>query len=82
MKKNYDLIDFWKLFFAISVVALHTGAFRDFSSEISFILFSLISRLAVPFFFCAGGFCCFSKKIKIFSKIFKNTPSKRLSQSI
>lgn len=61
MKKNYDLIDFWKLFFAVSVVALHTGAFRDFSPEISFVLFSLISRLAVPFFFCAGGFFLFSK---------------------
>lgn len=61
MKKTYDFVDFWKLFFAVSIVALHTGAFRDFSPEVSFTLFSLFSRLAVPFFFCAGGFFLFSK---------------------
>lgn len=61
MKKTYDLIDFWKLFFAVSIVALHTGAFRDFSPEVYFVAVSLFSRIAVPFFFCAGGFFLVSK---------------------
>ncbi len=61
MQKNYGVIDILKLFFAVTIVALHTAALNDFSPAVGFTVYSLFSRIAVPFFFCASGFFLFSK---------------------
>lgn len=60
MKKNYSLIDIFKLIFAIGIVAIHCNIF-DNNGMISWLTLHGIFRLGVPFFFCVSGFLLYEK---------------------
>lgn len=55
-QKNYNGIDVVKLLMAICVVAIHLTPFAMFGEDVSFLFDKVITRAAVPFFFCASGF--------------------------
>ena len=59
--KNYTLIDYAKLFFAVCIVVIHTDVFLSTRLS-SWMILHGISRLAVPFFFITSGFF-FGKKL-------------------
>lgn len=61
--KNYTLIDYLKLFFAICIVIIHTDLLASEKLSLWMILHG-ICRLAVPFFFIASGFFYGRKLIK------------------
>ena len=60
MKKNYALIDIFKFTFAIVVVFIHTCSERYQNG-----LTTILTSMAVPYFFVASGFFL-NKKFKIF----------------
>lgn len=53
-KKNYQLIDLAKLFFAICVIAIHSQFLLEY--RFGYYINTNIYRLAVPFFFICNGF--------------------------
>ncbi len=55
-KKAYTGIDIFRLIAAVLVITNHTSPLLDYSSSANFVLTSLLSRLAVPFFFMTTGF--------------------------
>lgn len=55
MKKQYPLVDIFKLIFAISILAVHSNVFLGENNTSWFILHGFC-RLGVPFFFVASGF--------------------------
>lgn len=57
MKKEYKLVDLFKLISAFLVVGIHTNPFVN--NVWCDRLFSLITRVPVPFFFTAAGFFFF-----------------------
>ena len=59
---NYPLIDILKLFFALCVVAVHVWFLYDF--KVGYYLYTMLYRLAVPFFFITSGFFLAKKVIK------------------
>ena len=60
-KTSTSSIDLMKLFFAICIVAIHTGLLNQFSSATNWYIMHMIFRLAVPFFFITSGYF-FGKK--------------------
>lgn len=53
MDKNRNCsIDIFRYVCAILVVVIHTIPFGDISKEMGYIFSQIISRIAVPFFFC------------------------------
>lgn len=54
-KVNYNGIDVVKLIMAYFVVAIHLTPLAMFGKEAQFVT-NVITRVAVPFFFCASGF--------------------------
>lgn len=65
MKQQYTAIDIFKFIFAICVVGIHAGIMQDANSSIQWIIFHMIFRLAVPFFFVCSGFFL---GLKLYSK--------------
>lgn len=55
-KKNYNGIDVVKLLMALCVVAIHLTPFAMFGENVSFVFDKILTRAAVPFFFCSSGF--------------------------
>lgn len=55
-QKNYNGIDVVKLLMALCVVAIHLTPFAMFGENVSFLLDKILTRAAVPFFFCSSGF--------------------------
>ncbi len=60
-KRAYPGVDYVKFLCAILVVCIHTNPFSGISPEADYLLVEWIARLAVPFFFVAGGYFCFRK---------------------
>lgn len=52
--KNNTAVDYLKLFFALGIVALHTGFLLNFQS--GFYVHAILFRLGVPFFFLTAGY--------------------------
>ena len=79
MKKNYALIDIFKLFFAIGIVALHAKVF-DITNTIIWLISHCIFKLGVIYFFCVSGFFL-AKKLSTSTNIKDNIKKyiKRLS---
>lgn len=64
MKRNYDVIDFFKFIACLSIIAIHTAFGSDFMSKSGYYVFANgFLRLAVPYFFVVSGFF-FGKKIE------------------
>lgn len=63
-KLFYGLLDYFKLFSAILVIAIHTFPLASINNTANFILTSIFARIGVPFFFMVTGFFllpkCFS----------------------
>lgn len=55
-KTEFIAVDFFRLVFAIGIVALHLGPLRDISKLGSYFLTHVLTRLSVPFFFLVSGF--------------------------
>ena len=53
---SYAGLDFFKLFFAFCIVAIHTYITEALPSAVDFGITQLVFRLAVPFFFITSGF--------------------------
>ena len=53
--RNYS-IDFFRIIFALGVVAIHAHPFEDINETVNFIFVDVFSRLAVPFFFTVAGY--------------------------
>lgn len=65
-KSDTTLVDLFKLFFAIMVVATHTHALADFNAE--WFMGTYISKFAVPYFFVASGWFLGRKMIQTSSQ--------------
>ncbi len=65
--ESNQLIDLFKLFFAICVVAIHTGLL--WSVKYGYMLKTNIYRLAVPFFFLCSGYYLEDKILKFKSDL-------------
>lgn len=54
--KSSTGVDFFKFFFAVCIVALHTSAIDFLPETINYFITKLVFRVAVPYFFVASGF--------------------------
>lgn len=52
----YGFLDYFKLFCAILVIAIHTYPLASFDKTANYIFTGIISRIGVPFFFMVTGF--------------------------
>lgn len=62
-KSETTLVDLFKLFFAIMVVAIHTHAFADFNAEQ--FMGTYITKFAVPYLFVASGWFLGNKMTRV-----------------
>ncbi len=73
-KKGYTGIDYFRVFAALLVIAIHTSPLLSFSETGDFVLTRIAARIAVPFFFMTTGFFLISRyqynanKLKVFIK--------------
>lgn len=65
-------IDIFRMFCAITIVMLHTKFLFDVSNTLGYISKHVVSRIAVPFFFCIMGYY-YIKKLLNNEKPFKST---------
>lgn len=68
-QKNYNGIDVVKLLMALCVVAIHLTPFAMFGENVHFIFDKVLTRAAVPFFFCSSGFFLKMKLDRVTSNI-------------
>lgn len=61
-KKNYALIDFARIFFALGIIGIHTDFLLQY--EWGYYVHTNIFRLGVPFFFLTSGYFLSKKKAK------------------
>lgn len=54
--KEYDGIDFFRIFAAVLVIAIHTAPFSVVSGGLDFLLTYCLGRIAVPFFLITTGY--------------------------
>lgn len=54
-RRNYT-IDFFRVIFAILIVALHTSPFSEINFHLYYFICHIFSRLAVPFFAAVSGY--------------------------
>jgi surface polysaccharide O-acyltransferase-like enzyme len=62
MNTKVNAIDFFKLFFAIGIVGIHSGVIRLLPSPTDYYVLRLWFRVGVPYFFIASGYF-FGKKL-------------------
>lgn len=60
-KKEFVMLDHWRVLCAFFVAAIHLSPFRDVSPLVDFLICNIIARVAVPFFFLISGFFLQSK---------------------
>lgn len=76
--KRINSIDIFRLYCSILVVAIHINPFSDINSNLGYFVSQILSRIAVPFFFCVSGYY-YIKKLnsnifctkQMFIKVFK-----------
>lgn len=56
MKTQYRTIDLFKFICAILIIILHTAPFSSYSKVLSFATRTILTTVAVPFFFISSGF--------------------------
>lgn len=59
--KRFPLVDLVKFFCSFLVIAIHVNPFTDINLYLDYGIKNYLARLAVPFFFVAGGYFCFRK---------------------
>lgn len=60
-RKQYGVLDLAKFIAAILIIILHTSPFSSYSSILNFGFRSIVTIIAVPFFFITSGFLFFTK---------------------
>lgn len=55
-KTEFIAVDFFRLIFAIGIVALHLSPLKDVNNVLNYFLVQVLTRLGVPFFFLVSGF--------------------------
>ncbi len=60
-KKEFGLIDIFRMICAIGVIAIHLKPMSTFGKEVNFFVSNVLTRLCVPFFFLTSGFFLFKK---------------------
>lgn len=60
-RKQFGALDLAKFVAAILIIVLHTNPFGSYSGVISYGLRSIVTVVAVPFFFITSGYLFFSK---------------------
>ena len=76
--KRNNSIDIFRLVCALLVVAIHTHPFADINEYVGYFCTSVLTRIAVPFFFCVSGYYYVEKLEKIGLRAFKDTSKKIL----
>ncbi|MCD7885560.1 MAG: acyltransferase [Lachnospiraceae bacterium] len=75
--KRFPAVDIVKFVCAFLVIAIHVAPLTDVNGYLNYGIVNYISRLAVPFFFIAGGFFCFRKtSVENFDKTVPNSYAK------
>lgn len=67
-KTEFLAVDYFRLIFAIGIVALHLKPLHDINSLLNYFLTHVLTRLGVPFFFLVSGFFL-QKKLDDFEKV-------------
>lgn len=67
-KTEFIAVDFFRLIFALGIVALHLNPMRDINKLLNYFIVQVLTRLGVPFFFLVSGFFL-EKKIHEFQKV-------------
>lgn len=67
-KTEFIAVDFFRLVFAVGIVALHLAPMKDINETFNYFVVHVLTRLAVPFFFLVSGFFL-QKKIQDFQKV-------------
>lgn len=62
--KSYTGIDFFRIFAALLIIAIHTSPLASCSNAGDFILTRVTARIAVPFFFMTSGYFLISRYCK------------------
>lgn len=65
IKTTYRSIDIAKMIAAVLIIMLHTEPLRDVGTQMQWLLRSVITIVAVPFFFIASGFLMFASSPEI-----------------
>ena len=60
-RKQYYSLDLAKFICAVLIIILHTSPFASYSGILDFGFRSIITVIAVPFFFVSSGFLFFEK---------------------
>lgn len=60
-KKSYPLIDVFKFISALTIIAIHTQPFLNYTDSFLYIPYSFIKCFAIPFFFVSSSYLFFSK---------------------
>lgn len=55
-KSEFFAVYFFRLIFAISIVALHIPPLEDVNNILNYFIGQVLTRLGVPFFFLVSGF--------------------------
>lgn len=67
-KKEYVMIDYFRIMCAIAVVALHLKPLEDINRYADYFLSNVLTRVCVPYFFVASGYFL-SNKINEWSRV-------------
>ncbi|MCD7771679.1 MAG: acyltransferase [Oscillospiraceae bacterium] len=59
--KHFPAVDIMKFILSFMVIAIHIHPFGDINAYLNYGIYNYVARLAVPFFFVAGGYFCFRK---------------------
>ncbi len=60
-KKEFGMIDIFRIICAIGVIAIHLKPMSTFGDEANFFVSNILLRLCVPFFFLTSGFFLYKK---------------------
>lgn len=67
-KTEFLAVDFFRLIFALGIVALHLSPLTEVNKMLNYFLVQVLTRLGVPFFFLVSGFFV-QKKLDNFEKV-------------
>lgn len=67
-KTEFFCVDYFRLIFAVGIVALHMSPLKDVNNVINYFVVHVLTRLGVPFFFLSSGFFL-QKKLGDFNKV-------------
>lgn len=70
--KRNNSIDIFRIVCALMVVTIHTDPFVQINANLSYIITEVITKIAVPYFFCVSGYW-YIKKLREGKKCFRSS---------